>query len=291
MQLKWLRLFTVALVMVGFLAACGDDDDDDASGTGGGAETEQAASKVTVKTLEYAYDMGDSIKGGLVAMTLDNSGGKESHEAELARLDEGKTLDDFKAAMDAQGPPPTWYHAAGGSGPVSPGETSVYTANLDAGTYVIMCHVPAASDGKEHAEHGMIRQLTVTEGEAGELPDAQATVQAKEFEFVGLDGLRAGEQTVRFENTGQQQHFAAMATLAEGKTVQDLLAYFSADTPPPGPPPFTGFPGFMATFDPGQQAVRTLKLEPGTYAVVCFIPDTDGTPHAAKGMAQEFKIT
>jgi uncharacterized cupredoxin-like copper-binding protein len=52
-----------------------------------------------------------------------------------------------------------------------------------------------------------------------------------------------------------------------------------------------GFPGAFATFAPGQSATPTLNLTPGTYMIVCFIPDKDGTPHAAKGMVQEFKIS
>lgn len=287
-----LRLALVALLFL--LAACGNDGDGGSTaGTEPDAAEESKASKFTIKTLEYAFQVqATSFKAGLVELTLDNTGGKESHEVEIARLDQGKTLDDYKK-VDPAGPPPDWVEAAGGPGPVLPGKTAVYTANFEAGTYVLECHVPAP-DGKEHASKGMITSVTATAGDEGELPEADATITASEFKFSGLEGLKAGEQVVRFENTGTQQHHAAMIALAPGKTAKDALAFFQAaqtGAPPAGPPPFTGFPGFMATFAPGAEATRTLNLTPGNYAIVCFIPDTDGVPHAAKGMAQDFTIS
>jgi hypothetical protein len=35
------------------------------------------------------------------------------------------------------------------------------TTDLVPGTYVLVCFVPDAHDGKPHSQHGMIRQLTV----------------------------------------------------------------------------------------------------------------------------------
>lgn len=295
MSKRVIRVLVVVLLLGAVLGACGDDDGDSTSGsgsgTGTGSGTEAKASEVTVKTREYSFQLdGTSFKGGLVELTLDNSAGKESHEVDLSRLDDGKTLADVQAAVKAGGPPPAWLHAAGGPGPVSPGESAVYTANLEPGTYVLQCHIPAP-DGQEHAAKGMMSEVKVTEGEAGELPEADLTIAASEFKFTGVEGLKKGEQTVKFENTGKQDHHAAILTLAPGKKVADVLAFFSATTPPSGPPPFVGIPGFMSTFAPGAEGVRTQALEPGTYAILCFIPDTDGVPHAAKGMAQEFTIS
>ena len=294
MTKRVLRVVLAGLLLGAVLGACGDDDDGgtgSASGAGSGSGEESKASAVTIKTREYNFQLpGTSFKGGLVELTLDNSAGKESHEVDLSRLDDGKTLADVQAAANTDGPPPAWLHAAGGPGPVSPGETAVYTANLEPGTYVLQCHIPAP-DGEEHSAKGMISEVKVTEGETGDLPEADLTIGADEFKFTGVDGLKKGDQTVKFENTGEQQHHAAILTLAPGKKVADVLAFFSATTPPAGPPPFVGIPGFMSTFGPGQEAVRTQSLEPGTYAILCFIPDKDGVPHAAKGMAQEFTIS
>jgi len=34
-----------------------------------------------------------------------------------------------------------------------------------------------------------------------------------------------------------------------------------------------------------------IELEPGTYALTCFIPGPDGTPHAFTGMAVEITVS
>lgn len=277
-----MRRFVAQAALLGLaLAACGGDST---------TTPKAGATKVTVKTSEYKFDAPATYKGGLVELTIDNTAGKESHEAEMIRLDPGKTLADLKAAMEHEGPPPAWQHAAGGPGPVLPGTTAVYTANVQAGTYVLVCHVPAP-DGNAHLDKGMAAEVTVTEGTSGTLPAGDATVSTSEFKFTGVEGLKAGKQTVRFTNVGKQQHHVAIIALAPGKKVTDALAFFTAvfsGKPPAGPPPFTGFPGLVATMDPGFEGARTLELTAGTtYGFMCFIPDTDGTPHVAKGMMAE----
>jgi uncharacterized cupredoxin-like copper-binding protein len=247
-------------------------------------------SRVTFKTIEYGYDAPANFKGGLVELELDNSAGKEAHEAELILLEDGKTAADYLAAVQA-GPPPAYAVPAGGSGPVDPGNKAVYTANLAPGNYMFICHI-AAPDGKEHVAKGMVGEAKVTEGTEGTLPRADATVSFEEFRFVGVEGLKAGTQTVKAVNKGQQPHDMAIVTLAPGKTAQDALAVMSGQAQPSeGAPAFTGFPGLVATFGPGQEATRTLELESGKkYLFVCFIPDVDGVPHLVKGMQAELQL-
>jgi uncharacterized cupredoxin-like copper-binding protein len=44
--------------------------------------------------------------------------------------------------------------------------------------------------------------------------------------------------------------------------------------------------------DPGASADFSVTLDPGDYALVCFVPDAgDGKAHIAHGMAQAVKIT
>ncbi|HEX9712473.1 MAG TPA: hypothetical protein VGB52_07985 [Actinomycetota bacterium] len=274
------RLIPIIAVLALTSAACGGDDDGDAA-----AEP----TKITIMTTEYGFSLPDTFSGGLVEITLDNTGGTESHEAEMIRLDAGKTQGDLLTALAAGGPPPAFAHASSGPGPVLPGETATYTANVDPGTYVFVCHVPAP-DGQEHLQKGMIAQAEVSEGTSATLPASDTTITLKEFQFGGLETLKAGSQTVRVANEGTQDHHIAVVALAEGKTAADLAAFF-AEEAPAGPPPFTGFPGLMATMAPGSEALRTLELVGGTtYAFACFIPDTDGTPHFAKGMAGEITV-
>jgi uncharacterized cupredoxin-like copper-binding protein len=258
-----------------FAAACGED----------AKPITSVATKVTISTAEYRFTVPSTFKGGLVEITLDNSAGKESHEAGLTRLDSGKTLADFRA-IDQDGPPPPWTHSAGGPGPVLPGKKAVYTTNLEAGTYTLICFVPAP-DGVDHAKKGMLAETQVTAGTNGALPKADANITTTEFKFAGTENLKAGTQSVGVTNPGRQLHNIAVFVMAPGKKAPDVAAFFSA-TPPAGPPPFTGIAGLVAPLAPGVAAVRTLELEKGvTYAFYCFVPDTDGTPHFVKGMVAE----
>jgi hypothetical protein len=42
---------------------------------------------------------------------------------------------------------------------------------------------------------------------------------------------------------------------------------------------------------PGSSSELTMVLEPGNYALVCFIPDAKGVPHAMHGMIKDIKVT
>jgi uncharacterized cupredoxin-like copper-binding protein len=189
-----------------------------------------------------------------------------------------------------QGPPPAWLHNGAGPGPVLPGKKAVYTGNYQAGTYVFVCRIPAP-DGKDHLEKGMILQVQMTEGTTGTLPAGDVTIEMSEFKFTGTESLKAGNQTVRVRNAGKQAHFGAIAVMAPGKKTADVGAFFTAVSsgkPPAGPPPFTGFAGLIGETDPGGEGARTLELQAGTtYVFFCLIPDTDGTPHFAKGQSAE----
>ena len=275
------RITLVAVVLTLLSSACSTEEE---------GATAPTATKITVKTSEYKFELPATFAGGLVELTLDNSAGAESHEAELTKLDDGKTLADFKAAAKVDGPPPSWAKSSGGPGPVLAGKSAVYTANLTAGTYALACHVPAP-DGTAHVDKGMVGQTTVTAGTAGTLPAGDVSLGTQEFKFTGTEGLRAGNQTVKVTNSGTQAHHVAIFALAPGKKTSDVAAFFGAAAPS-GPPPFTGVAGLIGTLVPGDEALRTLELEAGTtYMFACFIPDTDGTPHFAKGMTAEITPT
>lgn len=293
------RLTAALASLIVLAAGCTQEDPTTSQPGENGESPASEATEVTFKTNEYAFNVPASFAGGLTAILLDNSAGKESHEAEFSRLEEGKTaadvLDHFKANPLAA--PPDFAKSAGGTGPVVPGEKATYTSVLEPGTYALLCFVPSP-DGQFHFQKGMVGEVKVSEGEAGALPEADLTIDATEqesdgkrtFSFGGTDELKSGNQVVKVENRGKQDHFFAMPALAEGKTADDVLKFFTSEGPPSGPPPFAGFVGLVGTLPPGGEATRTLNLKPGTYAMFCLIPDTDGTPHAAKGMLKQITI-
>jgi plastocyanin len=129
--------------------------------------------------------------------------------------------------------------------------------------------------------------LKVEGGEStGELPSTPATVTATEYKFQAT-GLKAGKNTIRFANDGEQLHHIIAFQAAPGKTVADLKKFFASQGQPSGPPPFVeGSETGTAVIDGGTEQVTDLTLaKPGNWVLVCFISDRKGgPPHVAKGM-------
>jgi hypothetical protein len=57
-----------------------------------------------------------------------------------------------------------------------------------------------------------------------------------------------------------------------------------------GPPP--GMPlGGVSPIAKGRSNTFTLDLTPGTYGMICFVPDAkDGKPHSVHGMTTQFEV-
>ena len=132
-----------ALVVAVLLAGCGGEGDEEAQ-------------PIDVQGDEYAFVMPDEAEGGVVRFNVSNTG-EELHEYALGRLDEGKTLDDVKEALESGGDdPPEWFVDVGGVPLLSPGEELGLTRELEAGTYVFLCFIPTPQ-GVPHVELGMLK--------------------------------------------------------------------------------------------------------------------------------------
>ena len=129
---------------------------------------------------------------------------------------------------------------------------------------------------------------TMRESRPGAAPPPNVvTITAAEFSFNAPDTVPAGLTTIHLVTTGQQPHQVAMLRLADGKTLPDLLAAMRN----PGPPPeWVSVAGGVNPPRPGGTAEVTMPLEPGTYALLCFIPGEDGVPHLIKGMSRQLVV-
>ena len=196
---------------------------------------------------EYAFEVPASIPAGVTKITLTNAG-KEEHQAQIAKLADGKTLQDLTTALAAdEASALALLTLAGGPNGVQPGASNSATSNLAPGNYVFLCFVQTA-DGTPHLAKGMIAPLTVTEpAVTAEVPAGDAAVHVKDFSFVGLDTLSAGKHTVSVTNDGPQPHEATIVKLADGVKATDLLAMFTSTAAPSGPPPFTTAGGVTAS--------------------------------------------
>ena len=250
-----------------------------------------AANVVTIKATDYSFDAPAEIPAGLTTLRLVTSG-KEMHHATFIKLEDGKTADDFKQAMQKEGPPAAWMMMAGGPNPPRPGGTTEETQLLEPGNYVIVCFVPSP-DGVPHIAKGMVRPITVTPATAHNAsavaaPMPDVTVKLVDYGFESSKPLTAGKHVIRIENDGSQPHELVFVRLAPGKTVEQLAAWVEKmDGPPPGEPL-----GGLASIHPGGYGFITADLTPGDYGFLCFIPDAkDGKPHVQHGMIKEIRIT
>jgi uncharacterized cupredoxin-like copper-binding protein len=117
---------------------------------------------------------------------------------------------------------------------------------------------------------------------------AAVTITATDFTFDAPSEIPAGLTTFHLVNRGSELHHVQLVRLGEGKTADDLLAALKAGGPPPAWITMAGGPNPPEV---GGTAATTVALEPGNYALTCFIPSPDGVPHLMKGMVRPLTVT
>jgi hypothetical protein len=250
------------------------------------AATPAGPNVVNVVARDYHYEMPDSIPAGPTLFHLTNDG-NELHHMTLVKLEQGKTLDDFSALPP--GPMPSWAVFMGGpNAPIPHGGQSEDAVDLSPGNYAVICLIPG-SDGQLHMMKGMKKALTVKpSSEAHTMPASDLTLTLADYQFAFSQPVTAGKHAIRVVNRGPQAHEAEIVLLQPGKTGKDVLAWVGGgfQGPPPGKPI-----GGIAPENNGHENVLMIDLEPGNYAILCFMPDShDGRPHAAHGMIHDFQV-
>jgi len=114
------------------------------------------------------------------------------------------------------------------------------------------------------------------------------TFTATDYHFSGPSQIPAGLTAFRLENHGKELHHLVIARLDQGRTLDSLLALLKHPGPTPAWLHFVGGPN--AT-EPGAESDASTVMQPGHYAVICFIPTAAGVPHVAKGMINSLEVT
>ena len=117
------------------------------------------------------------------------------------------------------------------------------------------------------------------------------TITATDYAFDAPAQIPAGYTTIRVVDKGHEPHQAALMRLEQGKTYADFAAAVKAAKPDAPPPSWIVDAGGPNPPMPNGTAETIQNLAPGTYAIVCFVPSPDGTPHIAKGMMRELTVT
>jgi plastocyanin len=263
----------------------------ESTGASPSASAATGGSTLALQAQDFSYAGPSTVEAGVTTVTLENVG-KETHQAQIVRINDDKAFSDLTTALATGDPTAALSIVTLGGGPtaVPAGQTGETTQNLEPGNYAFLCFI-AGADGIPHVAKGMIMPLTVTGTAAGgAVPAGDATVVAKDFSFDVPTAVSAGEHTFTFTNNGPQPHEAGIVKLTGGTTVEQLQGMFTASPAPSGeepqgPPPFEDYGGIGA-IAPGATASLKVTLESGQqYAFICFVPDpATGKAHAELGM-------
>jgi uncharacterized cupredoxin-like copper-binding protein len=284
-----MRLRTMAVLGMAALAlaACRSEKPAVAVADSAAAPAATALPTVTFTTTDYKFDGPMEIPAGHVTLRLVNQG-PGIHHISLFHLRDGKTAEDFVAALKAGGPPPRWAVDAGGPNPREFGDTASTTLLLEPGNYAMVCFVPDA-DGVPHVAKGMVRPLTVTGAPAGAAaePSTDLVMELVDYGFELSRPLPAGRSVLRVENAGPQVHEVVLVRLDAGKGPMDFASWGEKMTGPPPGKLSGGVSGIM----PGAHAYVDLDLPPGEYGLICFVPDMkDGKGHYRHGMIKKITV-
>jgi hypothetical protein len=216
---------------------------------------------------------------------------------------------------------PGWAFAGGGNTPEA-GVPATFLIELAPGEYQIAAsYYPELAEGEEYdiaTEIMRLSPLTVTEAAgtpaASPVADIGATPVASDLSgapeadvtlemtddlsyIVTPDPLPAGSQLWEITNTGTaHSHHVVMYGVPDGTTADDIVADFAGlmtGTPPAGEPLVASFTGvaYAALQSGGHTTWNVLDLDPGSYAVICFIVDPmTGMPHMLDGMVTVFTV-
>ncbi|MDX1994359.1 MAG: hypothetical protein SF029_18395 [bacterium] len=257
-------------------------------------EGEHAAQQETAQTDAPAVTVDITAEGvvapaefaeGVNAVTFTNNSEAPSMPL-IARLNEGETVDSFMGAM-ANGPMAALplVSLLGGTN-IEPGASLTINYALQPGEYIIVDF---------NAEMPAPATFTVAdvEGEGAEGPAADVTVSLLDFAFSIPLEIQAGEKVWQVQNLGNQWHEMVIARVDEATAIGDyhdmLNAYMTAEDPEAAP--FEDV-AFWGPVNQGERAWFPVTLEPGTYVVICFLPDImgEGHSHFQMGMVQLINV-
>ncbi|HEX6817351.1 MAG TPA: hypothetical protein VF120_03190 [Ktedonobacterales bacterium] len=258
----------------------------------------------------FYFNMPGTTSSGLNDITFVNEG-TVPHMAQLALLHPGVSetqfLTDLLAVVGPNSTPAQDQKlfgevtAYGGSDSLVQGRSQEVFEWLPAGHYVVFC-----LDGEPpHFTMGMHHTLIVKPAEHatsahpahvdGTVLQQDMNKQTGSFGFVLPKEVLAQHRTlvIAVKNTSEDEtHEFQIFRLPTGTTRAQLGACIL----PPGTNctiPFEAFQDFGGDggHGPGITSWVVLHLEPGTYGVICFLPDLNtGIPHAFMGMYDVFNV-
>lgn len=262
--------------------------------------------EIRVATDGETNDFPTEVEAGRYHVVLDNQSDQLEIDLEFWQLPEGVTLDDVMTFLEeAQESgdftvPEYFYDMVFNGGPTTfPGQTDDAVLDLTPGEWIVNLYT--YNPETEEANDNPVT-VTVT-GEMPELeePTSDAVIELVEMDFVVPESFTAGPQIWEVTNSGNQPHHLVLARVPDGTTEEQVIELAGTFTAPPASPEVAASPVVQPatlSFEDVQEIFYTLiltenmynlydiNLEPGTYAMICFLPAPDGTPHVLMGMVE-----
>ncbi len=261
--------------------------------------------EIRVTTDGTTHDFPTELEAGRYHVVLENQGEMDV-DLEVAQLPEGMTLEEVDAAFneaEAAAPPfvpPDFFFDMVWNGGVFAfgGETQGVVLDLTPGEWTVLL---TAYDPE--SEEGESTDVPVTVTVTGEMPEVEdptghVEIGLIDMDFVVPDSFAAGPQVWHVTNNGLQVHHLVLSRVPAGTTEDQVVELVSSFFAPPASPEAAATPVIESglAFDDVEDVFFTpplsrdrfnlyeVDLEPGTYAMVCFMPDPSGTAHVMLGM-------
>ena len=258
----------------------------------------------TVTAREYGFDLPQVVEGGVIRMTMENTG-KLKHEAVIVAAGDtplARLKQDLTPIVSGEGKPTPGYMRFQGSVSLVPGGTSEMSIlSLPVGNYVMVCTLtdadsleatagpPPDSAQKFHFEQGMATPFTVQTANPNPMPPTDGTIAARDWAFE-VPALVPGFRVLTFRNDGQQDHSLAVAEFRDGvdeaaaKAAFEKLLTADAEHPPPDSLPTPDDVAFAGPLSRGGQATFPINLKVHrTYVFACYMADRSGGDLHATG--------
>ena len=108
-------------------------------------------------------------------------------------------------------------------------------------------------------------------------------MHATEYAFQ-IGDVAPGRTSFVLVNDGAETHVMEIVKLADGVTFDEALATEDHETT------IAGLWETGLAAPGGDEEAVTFDLEPGNYALACYIPAADGTAHLSLGMQHQFTV-
>ncbi len=276
-----------------------------------GAMREEMIAALPTLTIEVSEDgivVPEEVPAGPTLIEMINSAGTTSEDGspilpEITRLRDDATVDDLLEVLPLANTDPGAILAL----------SQFYGIQIVPGGRMILDLQPGEHAAVTFEETPQAGAFTVTENDTPAELTADVQVELVDFAFSMPDEIPAGPQLWEIANNGSQWHEVVVMELGEGMTIDDVLAMLASESPhaeevaegeetaaegeeaaAEGEEEGSFMPAYgYVSISEGMRAFVEVDLAPGTYAVICLLPDIlgDMSPHFAHGMVHTLTVT